>query len=69
MMARMIGKVIGLTLGTSIQSTTKRRRAAGEDGLGGTTMLWRDALAETGVVGLPMARKDFFEVEAQAQVR
>ena len=69
MIAGMIREMIGLTFSALIQSTAKRRRAASEDSLGGTTMRLRDALAEACVVGTPMPRKDFFEVEAQAQVR
>lgn len=64
--ARMVGKVVlGAVLAT-VQSTAKRRRAASEDSLGGTTMLWRDAGTKVRVVSAPVPSKDFFEVEAQA---
>ena len=64
--AGMVGKVICAAVLATVQGPTKRRRAASEDSLGGTTMLVRDALTEACLVGTPVPREDFFEVQAQA---
>lgn len=60
--AGMIGKVMLPAFQTSVQGAAKRRRAASEDGLGGTTMLEWNAVTEACVVGTPVTREDFFEV-------
>ena len=62
----MVGKVVLTAVLAAVQSPAKRCRAASEDSLGGTTMLWRDAGTKARVVGAPVPSKDFFEVEAQA---
>jgi hypothetical protein len=38
-----------------------RRRAASEDGLGGTAVEFRDAGTKACFIGTPVPREDFFE--------
>ena len=64
-MARVVGEVVLTAILATVQGTAKRRRAASEDGLGGTTVLWRDAGTKARVVRAPVPSEDFFEVEAQ----